>query len=291
MNTSVTIGLGDGVTTGTPTSAPEIKHSVFGGGKGVETHGYSALVRGNPTVIVQGNSKVRDNVYGGGQIASVARYRVAKDDEEGAPYGVKKDMPYALADTDNPSGHCTVTIRGYAEIGPATIGEETETLVGHVFGAGKGILPNYVTTGTDEEKSRRMVLDKNEQGQVIGSKWEYFATEADYITFVKTLALSSQTDVNIEGNAKVKGSVYGGSESGFVQFDTNVTVTGGTIGTAGKGGADFGNVYGGGKGDVEYTGSNHDYITAGIVKGNTKVKISETNKTDSLQRGNQFPQT
>ena len=273
MNTSVTIGLGDGVdaTTDTPTSAPEIIGSVYGGGKGVKTHGYSALVRGNPTVTVQGNAKVRGNVYGGGQIASVARYNVAKTDDEGAPYGVKHDMPYALK--TNSSGFCTVNVLGYAEIGPATIGEETETLVGHVFGAGKGILPNYVATGTDEEKSRRMVLDKNDQGQVVGSKWEYFTTEADYITFVKTLALSSQTNVTIDGNAKVKGSVFGGSESGFVQFDTNVTVMNGTIGTQGKGGADFGNVYGGGKGDAVHTGNAQNYFAAGLVKGDTKVKV------------------
>jgi hypothetical protein len=271
-NTVVTIGNGDGVdaTENTPTSAPEIRGSVFGGGKGKETHGYSALVRGNPTVTVQGNAKVRGNVYGGGQIASVARYSVAKTDAEGAPYGVKKDEPYALK--TNTSGFCNVTIKGYAEIGPETIGEEVNTTsVGHVFGAGKGILPAFV-----QDTSKRMVAVRDSEGHITGSDWDTFTGgEADYITFVKTLALSSQTNVTIDGNAKVKGSVFGGSESGFVQFDANVNVLGGTIGTADKGGADFGNVYGGGKGDVEYTGANHDYITAGIVKGNTKIVISQ----------------
>ena len=277
MNASVTVGLGDGDETVTPTSsAPEIKQSVFGGGKGVKTHGYSALLRGNPTVTVQGNAKVRGNAYGGGEIASVARYRVAASDNEGAPYGVKKDMPYALKDAN--SGFCAVTVKGYAEIGPATIGEETQTSVGHVFGAGKGILPG----GDDAYNglNRRMINVKNEQGVVIGSDWETFANESAYITFIQTLALASQTNVTIDGNAKVKGSVYGGSESGFVQFDTNVNVLGGTIGTQGKGGADFGNVYGGGKGDVEYTGSSHNYVAAGIVKGNTKVTISQPDETN-----------
>ena len=280
MNTSVTVGLGDGVdaTTDTPTSVPEIKHSVFGGGKGVKTHGYSALVRGNPTVTIQGNAKVRDNVYGGGQIASVARYRVAASDAEGAPYGVKKDMPYALKDAN--SGFCTVTVQGYAEIGPATIASDAKTTdVGHVFGAGKGILPGG-DYAFDQGNTKRMVSVKDESGHVTGSEWEIFANEAAYITFIKTLALSSQTNVNIDGSAKVKGSVFGGSESGFVQFDTNVNISGGTIGTEGKGAADFGNVYGGGKGDVEYTGADQNYVDAGIVKGNTKIKISETDNTD-----------
>ena len=270
-NASVTVGLGDGVASGDPTSAPEIKQSVFGGGKGVKTHGYSALLRGNPTVTVQGNAKVRGNVYGGGEIASVARYKVAASNDEGAPYGVKKDMPYALKDAN--SGFCAVTVKGYAEIGPATIDPEAKkTSVGHVFGAGKGILPG----GNDafvSGLSRRMIKSGD------GSDWETFDDENAYITFIQTLALASQTNVTIDGNAKVKGSVYGGSESGFVQFDTNVNVLGGTIGVEGKGGADFGNVYGGGKGDVEYTGVNHDYVAAGIVKGNTKVKISEPDAT------------
>ena len=274
MNTTVTIGIGDGVASGTPTSEPVITGSVFGGGKGVETHGYSALVRGNPTVVVQGNAKVRGNVYGGGQIASVARYNVAQSDAEGAPYGVKKDEPYALR--TNSSGFCTVTVRGYAEIGPTSFDSNAkETLVGHVFGAGKGIVPGgeyAYRSGT----TKRMVAIRDAQGKITGSEWETFTDptgESDYITFIKTLALSSQTDVTIDGHATVKGSVFGGSESGFVQFDTNVTVKDGSIGTTGKGGADFGNVYGGGKGDAVHTGSSNNYVEAGLVKGNTKVKV------------------
>ena len=268
MNTTVTIGDDSD-----DNSMPIINGSVFGGGKGVKTHGYSALVRGNPTVTVQAKSKVRGNVYGGGQIASVARYNVATTNDEGAPYGVLKDMPYALK--TNESGYCTVTVRGNAEIGPETIDSEAKTTpVGHVFGAGKGILPGGEYR-FEQGTTKRMIALRDEDGKIIGSDWDYFTAtgEAGYITFVKTLALSSQTDVTIEENAKVKGSVYGGSESGFVQFDTKVTVTGGTIGTQNHGGADFGNVYGGGKGDALYNGTSGNYLEAGIVKGDTEVKI------------------
>lgn len=65
MNTAVTIGIEGGTTT----SAPRIKGNVFGAGKGLETHGYAALVRGNPIVTIQGNAKVDSCVYGGGEIA------------------------------------------------------------------------------------------------------------------------------------------------------------------------------------------------------------------------------
>lgn len=293
MNTSVTVGLGDGVASGgAVTSAPEIIHSVFGGGKGVKTHGYSALVRGNPTVTIQGNAKVRDNVYGGGEIASVARYNVPRtqaqvDAAKALGYDAVLGMPYALKDVN--SGSCTVTIQGYAEIGPETIGSDNTTSIGHVFGAGKGIVPGG-TYAYQQGTTKRMVLYDGDVHTAANTHWEYvdpthsdtnknvwekFADEAAYITFVQTLALSSRTNVTIDGNAKVKGSVFGGSESGFVQFNTNVNVEGGTIGVEGKGGADFGNVYGGGKGDVVSTGENENYVAAGIVKGNTKVLVSQ----------------
>ena len=51
--------------------------------------------------------------------------------------------------------------------------------------------------------------------------------------------------MNIDGNAKVKGNVYGGSESGFVHANTSVTVQGNsTIGTTTASDAG-GNVFGG----------------------------------------------
>ena len=121
-NTSVTIGLGDGTGTG---NYPVISKNVFGAGKGVPTHGYSALVRGNSTVTIQGDAKVLGSVYGGGEIASIGRYNVVG----GIPTSLK-----------NPnSGNCTVTIQGYAEIGPDDMTMPDN--LGHVFGAGKGATP------------------------------------------------------------------------------------------------------------------------------------------------------
>ena len=74
-NTAVTIGAENG------TDVPVVMGDVFGAGKGLETHGYAALVRGNPTVTIQGKAKVLHSVYGGGQIASVARYNVPKTED------------------------------------------------------------------------------------------------------------------------------------------------------------------------------------------------------------------
>ena len=70
-------------------------------------------------------------------------------------------------------------------------------------------------------------------------------------------------------DTKVGKSIYGGGEESGVNGNTVVTVTGGTIGVQGEGGATYGNVYGGGKGK-------EGEVTAGIVKGNANVTISGT---------------
>ncbi len=289
-NTQVKIGVG----TGNGPFAPVINGSVFGAGKGEKTHGYAALVRGNSTVTIQGNAKVRENVYGGGEQATVGRYWVKgiNDNVTGAPTAptnTPDEMPYKTMS----GGQCTVTIQGSAQIGPES-GAASET-TGHVFGAGKGVTPNYVHTGATTNWSKRMV-DYNSEKHISGEGgnegqtwdyyvddkgkkdtryvWEYFVDDADptaadyktgeakYLEFLQTLALVTGTDVTING-ATVKGNVYGGSESGFVQDNTRVTIKGSNceIGTT-----TYGNVFGGGRGlDT--------FAEAGKVKGTTTVAI------------------
>ena len=239
-NTQVTIGEENG------TGEPVVEGYVFGAGKGLKTHGYAALVRGNPTVTIQGNAKIKKSVYGGGEIASVARYKVASTAEEAAEHGVEIGTPYALA--NNYSGNCKVIVGGNAIIGPdepmkmyhpeITDGTDKPDDFGHVFAAGKGVLPEVYTYEDNEHRPKRMLLynagSLPEYWEYADSAhiniWEYFKDEEAYFAFVKTLALSSQTEVTIKDNAFVKGSVYGGSENGLVQFDTDVKIQGGQIG-------------------------------------------------------------
>ena len=86
-------------------------------------------------------------------------------------------------------------------------------------------------------------------------------------TVLTGLGEVAKTVLTIKGTTTVAESVYGGGEESGVGGDTEVSVTGGTIGTTGQGGAEYGNVYGGGKGKA-------DDVTAGIVKGSTTVSIS-----------------
>ncbi len=301
-NTQVKIGVG----TGNGPFAPVINGSVFGAGKGEKTHGYAALVRGNSTVTIQGNAKVRENVYGGGEQATVGRYWVKginNVDSEGHPISgappAPTDMPDEMPYKTMSGGQCTVTIQGSAQIGPES-GAASET-TGHVFGAGKGVTPNYVHTGATTNWSKRMV-DYNSEKHISGEGgnegqtwdyyeaytedqiadtnfpkyvWEYFVDDADptaadyktgkdkYFEFLQTLALVTGTEVTIGGDGVVKGNVYGGSESGFVQDNTRVTIKGSNceIGTT-----TYGNVFGGGRGlDT--------FAEAGKVKGTTTVAI------------------
>lgn len=221
-NTVVNIGEGDG--SENAGASPVIKGNVFGAGKGLNTHGYAALVRGNATVTVQGNARVEHSVYGGGEIASVGKYTIAETAADAATHGVEIGMPYSLV-SDN-RGICTVTVRGYAEIGQDDMKMTAEggpDDFGYVFGAGKGVLP-YEGTDNENNKPRRMKPDNT---------WEYYnATdygegyEAAYLKYIETLALTTKTHVTIDGTAFVKGSVYGGSENGHVQHDTEVYIKG-----------------------------------------------------------------
>ena len=208
--------------TNSVTSAPEILGNVFGGGKGVETHGYAALLRGHTTVTVQQDAKVRNSVYGGGEISTIGRFWIknVNNNVSGAPKApddLPDGMPYALKD----GGKCTVSILGNAEIGPTTIMAMPQ-FIGNVFGAGKGFLPKVYDYSADNDAHRPK--------RVSPTGDDYFKNEAAYMVFIETQALVDNTDVTIGGNAFVKGSVYGGSENGRVLNDTHVNIAGGQIG-------------------------------------------------------------
>ena len=252
-NTQVKIGVG----TGEGTFAPVIYGNVFGAGKGLETHGYSALVRGNSTVTIQGGAKIGYNVYGGGEMSTVGRYWVKgiNNNVDGAPEA-PEDLPVGMPYQQQSGGICSVTIQGNAEIGYNGATDEK----GHVFGAGKGVSLPFVESG--EGKSQKMT-NTNEMVDFTNNETTGQTAEEAYLEFLQTLSLVTNSYVTIDGSAKVKGSVYGGSESGFVQHVTNVTIKGSNceIGTT-----TYGNVFGGGRGlDT--------FAEAGKVKGTTTVAI------------------
>ena len=209
-NTVVTIGI-----PGNTTNEVTIAGNVFGAGKGVVTHGYAALVRGNSTVTIQGKTKVGGNVYGGGEIASVGRYNV---DANGLPQSLANEK----------SGNCTVIVRDDAEIGPDDMTMTKEggpDNSGHVFGAGQGAMP-YIGVDGNPWVGDPWRVQPNNSKDVFSTANYSNNKETKYLAYIETLGLATQTSVTISGNAFVKGDVFGGAEQGFVQHDTHVTIEG-----------------------------------------------------------------
>ena len=97
-----------------------------------------------------------------------------------------------------------------------------------------------------------------------------------------TLTINGNTVVDEDGKVMSVGeSVYGGGEESGVGGNTTVTVNGGSVGvgSTGKFGYRWGNVYGGGKGKIddttaELTVSSVADLDAGYVKGNTNIEIN-----------------
>ena len=147
-----------------------------------------------------------------------------------------------IPDADH--GYITVNISG------GTIGSAVDmATIGNVFGGGKGILED---------------------------------SEGDPVMEYQSLGRVKATEVNISGNARIYGSVYGGGEIAKVSKNTNVTVSGGIIGsllTSGGTNRRNGSVFGGGKGAAELTvmslndpaevwGNSNVLITGGQVMEN-----------------------
>ena len=196
------------------------------------------------------NCKVTGNVYGGGSLGKVDGNvsTTLKDCEVsgnvfGAGYsatlpkvGVRK-TPAFIAGKE-PTKNMNI---GMFEPGEINTTEEYEW---------KQVAPSALSNGGT--------------GMVTENGKNYVYTDTD-LSALGTV--TGNATLNIQGTTTVGGSVYGGGEESGVDGNTIVTVTGGTIGTPGKGGATWGNVYGGGKGKEKN-------VTAGLVKGNTTVSIS-----------------
>ena len=206
---------------------------------------------------------------------------------------------FSLATTRNVTSTltgCTVTGNFYGGgslgkvDGPATSTLTDCTVKGNVFGAGySASLP---TVEVDAIGFATEPLYYEDYGTyrtgVKGATTTYKWQHGNAISIDKTNrilyttenldglgAVTGKVTLTINGTTTVGESVYGGGEESAVNNDTEVNVNGGIIGTEGKGGAQWGNVYGGGKG-LE------DDVNGGLVKGNTTVNIAGTAETTKI---------
>ena len=213
---------------------------------------------------------------------------------------------FATTNTGNVTSEltdCTINTNFYGGgfLGGVT-GNVTSTLnnckvTGSVFGAGYSASAGTVTiSNTDKTPPVVNTYTGMIKPQTGGTSTTYYwthdkgstsspitaATEADPQNYFYTEipldnlgTVSGNVTLTINGTTTVGESVYGGGEESVVNGNTIVTVTGGTIGTTGKGGATWGNVFGGGKGKA-------DDANAGLVKGNTNITISGTTETTKI---------
>ena len=175
---------------GSSTTGVKVHGNVFGGGN-------EADVKVNTEVNIS-TGKVYGSVYGGGNVGSVGTFTTTDEtytDTNGDTYTGKK--PTACTS----GGTTSVLIDGNAQIGPdgnmsmsASGGPDD---FGHVFGAGKGLVADTTVAANN---------------------------------YVRYAAYTNTSGVTIQGEAFVKGAVYGGSENGHVLGNTSVTITSGQIG-------------------------------------------------------------
>ena len=96
---------------------------------------------------------------------------------------------------------------------------------GHVFGAGQGATP-YIDVNGDAWEDDPWRVDPTNAKDIFSTANYGDNKETKYLSYLETVGLATKSDVTISGNAWVKGSVYGGSENGYVQHDTHVTIEG-----------------------------------------------------------------
>ena len=289
----------------TISGSADIKGSVFGGGKGsddyqtktpIKVGGYSeqeyqyysftpmlwnGAVSGNTIVNIEGG-KIGQNVYGGGELASVGLIDFVSDKDgnftnmpkhESLTNGFGLSWPYkftyhAAAPNDDAvggktiGGKATVTITG-GHIGSTSWNDGT----GYVFGGSKGKVDFGITSISDQRYTEAFCANVRETEVNVN-----FATPSG----------KNSTNIGTETNC-IMGAVYGGGEDGHVYENAKVNITSGLIGLS---------VYGAGKGISTYKGylkdgsttdNQDDYKsttddlyswTAGKVYGNTKVTMT-----------------
>ena len=215
-----------------------VDSNVFGGGKGTNTDFSAGLVTSNPKVTMsqtaKGNTWVKGDIYGGGEMASVGVFTRNANDS----------ITASVAD----SGNTWVAITG-GTVGPSSVSPTANDIKGHVFGGCLGKAghvgnpgdPGYVNYA-DFAYVNTARVDISGTTHVRGS---VFGGGENGHVFDSTL-------VNIEG-----GTVGNGIYRDEYAWLNPIT----------------GNVYGGGRG-LDLSTDHTLNITAGWVRGATHVLVS-----------------
>ena len=194
---------------------------------------------------------INTNFYGGGFLGGVTgnvSSTLNNCDIKGAAFGAGYSASAG-----------TVDIHNVDKIPPVP-----NTYTGMIKPQTGGTFTTYEWTNNEKFGTKTLSTGSPTISNPNGDGKNYIYTE---VSLENLGSVSGNVTLTINGTTTVGESVYGGGEESTVNGNTEVNVTGGTIGTTGKGGATWGNVYGGGKGKEKD-------VTAGLVKGNTNINIS-----------------
>ena len=209
------------------------------------------------------NCKVTGNVYGGGSLGKVdgdVSTTLKNCEVSGNVFGAGYSATLPKVDVRNT---------------PAFIAGKAPTKNMNI-----GLFePGEINTTVEYEWKQVTSMPNNGQPGMITEDGKYYVYTDTDLSALGTVTGDVHLTLN---NTTVGESVYGGGEQSAVNGNTEVIVTGGTIGELPEGvttfGATYGNVYGGGMGKAKNEeGESFDDLTLvkmGIVKGNTNVTIN-----------------
>ena len=254
-------------------------------------------------VKISGTTSVLSNVYGGGEMglvfedtdvtveANTIVGHTIGSEHYGSVYGGGYGSDVLTPHT-NDSTNVTAARHAGLVYGNATVSVTGGQIKGNVFGGGEMATVgtyNY-NNSTDKITSLKKAstgqttvtvtggivgVNSLNNGRVFGAGKGVVGANMDPYTFV------DRTTVSISGDAtEVRGCVFGSGDNGHVLHNTQVTVSGGTIGNN-NGSPTNGNVFGSGRGADTYLVGSTPTLSpnAGRVYGSTNVSIDGNNTT------------
>lgn len=241
------------ITNANPEKPTEISGSVFGGGSdGHVLADATVNIEGEQNNLIIGTTGTTSwdgNVFGGGRNyrhTNLAAGRVGGNTTVNIINGTMLGSVY-----------------GGGRLGSVGVDENGTMLEGSGHGNTKVTVSNGIIGNED---------DGFIGGNVYGGCKGYVALDPDNDPLAEQSSNVKETEVLVQGDAIVKGSVFGGGEDGHVFENTKVTIQD-KVKVGLKQNPLKGNVYGGGRGlSVDQNGNYNP--TAGIVNGHTHVFIN-----------------
>ena len=231
--------------------------SVFGSGEDghvlKDTH---VTIEGDCVIGTIGNTGYEGNVYGGGRGTTL---------DENGELSPTAGKTFGNTVVDMTSGWVKGSVFGGGRVASVGVADEEPDDDGNYHTGHTLVTISGGEVGTTADAHDNVVMG----GNVYGGGKGYAGVPYRNFTYTKN------TEVHIQGTAKVHGSVFGAGEDGHTRQTTEVYIEGGEVGDRESQCTNryHGNVYGGGRG-IDFDESGNYSWTAGHVNWSTYVRVS-----------------